>query len=113
MTTAASAGCDVASVHSSRLPFQPLLEALPIDLQMARPDVSGPGAVAQAAEMLKVSTRTVHRLRVSGLSPWTADRLAVAAGFHPLAVWGEAWIRAIDVEASKRADGIGAAIEHR
>ncbi len=81
--------------HPERLPLQPLLDALPIDHQRARPDVAAPGVVAQAAELLAVSTRTVHRLRASGLTPWTADRLAVAAGFHPLAVWGDAWIRAV------------------
>ncbi len=108
MTTASPAARDVANVRASRLPFQPLLDALPIDIQTARPAVSGPGAVAQAAQMLNVSTRTVHRLRVSGLSPWTADRMAVAAGFHPLAVWGDAWIHAIDDDRWPRRQGLDA-----
>lgn len=84
------------TAHPERLPLQPLLDALPIDHQKARPDVAAPGVAAQAAELLAVSTRTVHRLRVNGLTLPTADRLAVAAGFHPLAVWGDAWIAAIE-----------------
>ena len=84
------------ATYRERLPLQPLLDALPIDRQKARPDVTAPGVVAQAAELLAVSTRTVHRLRASGLTPQTADRLAIAAGFHPLAVWGDAWIDAIE-----------------
>lgn len=85
-----------------RLPLQPLLDALPIDHQKARPDVAAPGVVAQAADLLAVSTRTVHRLRASGLTPQTADRLAVAAGFHPLAVWGDAWIDAIELRPTRK-----------
>jgi hypothetical protein len=96
MTTTSPAARSDAGARPHRLPLQPLLDALPIDLQMARPDVSGPGPVAQAAELLNVSTRSVHRLRHSGLTPSTADRLAIAAGLHPLAVWGDAWIHAID-----------------
>ncbi len=81
---------------AARLPLEPLLDALPIDRCLERRDVVGPGAIAQAAALLDVSTRTLHRLRHTGLSPWTADRLAIAGGLHPLVVWGEAWIDAID-----------------
>ena len=102
MTTTSSAARGNAGARLHRLPFQPLLDALPIDHQMARPDVSGPGAVAQAARLLKVSTRTVHRLRDSGLALSTADRMAITAGFHPLAVWGDAWIHAIEDDRGSR-----------
>ena len=102
MTTFSPTNRDDVAAGADRLPFQPLLDALPIDHQKARPDVCGPGPVAQAAQLLNVSVRTVHRLRASGLSPWTADRLAVAAGFHPLAIWGDAWVRSIDIQASGR-----------
>lgn len=84
---------------SARLPLQPLLDALPIDHQLARQDVVGPGVAVQAAALLDVSTRTLHRYRHSGLTPWTADRLAIAAGHHPLAVWGDAWTRSIETQA--------------
>ena len=79
-----------------RLPLRPLLDALPIDRQLARQDVIGPGVVAQAATLLGVSTRSIHRWGRSGLTPWAADRLAIGAGLHPLTVWGDAWIHAID-----------------
>jgi hypothetical protein len=33
------------------------------------------------------------------MNPWTADRLAIAAGLHPFSVWDEAWgVRAIDTD---------------
>ncbi len=83
-------------MSSGRLPLRPLLNALPIDRQLARQDVIGPGVVAQAATLLGVSTRSIHRWGRSGLTPWAADRLAIGAGLHPLTVWGDAWIHAID-----------------
>jgi hypothetical protein len=84
-----------ALAPTDRLPLQPLLDALPIDHTLARPDVRGPGASAQAARQLGVSTRTLHRLRLTGLDLWAADRLAIAAGLHPLTVWREGWIDAL------------------
>jgi hypothetical protein len=86
---------------TARLPLQPLLDALPIDRALARQDIVGPGITAQAADLLDVSTRTLHRYRHSGLTPWTADRLAIAAGHHPLAVWGDAWTRAIQAQPAR------------
>lgn len=79
-----------------RLPLQPLLNVLPIDHRLARPDVLGPGMSAQAAALLNVSPRSIARWRHEGLSPWTADRLAITAGHHPVTVWGWAWVHAID-----------------
>lgn len=79
----------------ARLPLQPLLDALPIDHTLARPDVPGPGVAAQAATLLGVSTRTIHRLKNTGVTPDTADRLAITAGLHPLIVWGDTWTKAM------------------
>ncbi len=87
----------------TRLPLEPLLVALPIDQRLARQDIVGPGVIAQAATLLDVSTRTLHRLRHTGLNPWTADRLAIAGGIHPLVVWGEAWMHAIGADLGHQA----------
>lgn len=86
-----------------RLPLQPLLDLLPIDRSLDRPDVVGPGIAEQAARILNISTRSVHRLRNTGMSPWTADRLALAAGYHPFAVWGDRWLEAAASEAAREA----------
>jgi hypothetical protein len=86
-----------------RLPLEPLLDALPIDHYLAQQDGVGPGVIAQAAALLDVSTRTLHRLRHTGLNPWTADRLAIAGGLHPLVVWGEAWMHAIGADRDHQA----------
>jgi hypothetical protein len=78
-----------------RLSLQPLLDALPIDPVLARADVVGPGVTAQAALLLGVSTRTLSRYTDSGMDAWTADRLAIGAGWHPLLIWGQDWIDAV------------------
>ena len=80
----------------ARLPLQPLLAALRIDHTLARSDVPGPGVAAQAATLLGVSTRTIHRQKHTGISPEAADRLAIAAGLHPILVWGDAWTNAME-----------------
>lgn len=82
------------------LPLQPLLDALPIDHAVARNCGNGPGVVQQAATLLGVTTKSVHRYFHTGLSPRTADRLACKVGLHPLVVWGEAW------EAAERANAL-------
>ena len=56
------------------------------------------GVIAQAARLMDVPRRSLHRWRHTGLNPWTADRLAIAAGLHPFSVWGDAWIHAINTE---------------
>lgn len=81
-----------------RLPFEPLLDVLPIDPVLARPDVHGPGVPAQAAALLGVTPRSIHRYRREGLSPHLADRLAIAAGSHPILVWGQSWVDAISAD---------------
>jgi hypothetical protein len=83
----------------TRLPLQPLLDVLPIDRTRARADVTGPGVLAQASLMLQISTRRLQRYHHEGLDPWTADELAIAAGWHPLLVWGQDWIDAVASEA--------------
>jgi transcriptional regulator with XRE-family HTH domain len=45
----------------------------------------------QLAEALGVTRRAVQRWQTKGI-PWpTADKLAIAAGSHPVLVWGDAW----------------------
>ena len=44
-------------------------------------------SAAELAERLRISARTVHRYRHRGLTVLQADRLAVAAGFHPAEIW--------------------------
>jgi hypothetical protein len=44
------------------------------------------------ARMLGTTARTVHRWKSEGLTPRQADRAAVAAGTHPLLVWGLQWL---------------------
>ncbi len=46
------------------------------------------------ARALGVSEPTVRRWRLNpdtALSVWNADRVAIALGYHPLEVWGQAW----------------------
>ncbi len=93
----APAHSDPTAQDEARFALQPLLDALPID--NTRRDAGGDGVIVQAAAMLDVSARSLQRLRHTGLTPWTADRLAIAAGLHPLLVWGKAWLDAIDPEA--------------
>jgi hypothetical protein len=68
---------------------------MPLDRHLARADINGPGLIAQAALQLGVAKRTLNRHQQVGLDPWTADRYAITAGLHPLAVWGDAWINAV------------------
>lgn len=41
------------------------------------------------AEAAQVSRRTVHRWIKDGIPYWTADRVAIALGRHPVEVWPE------------------------
>lgn len=41
----------------------------------------------EVAHVARVEVSTVHQWVQRGLSPWQADRLAVAYGRHPVAVW--------------------------
>jgi hypothetical protein len=86
---------DMPDIEGLRLPLQPLLDALPIDFVLARRNVVGPGVIAQAAPLLGVSPRTLHRYRHQGVDAWTADQLAIGAGWHPLLIWGQDWIDAV------------------
>lgn len=57
-------------------PLEPLLQAMGTDRPLW----------ARAGD-LGLQERQVHRLRRRGLTDEEADRLAVAAGFHPAEVW--------------------------
>lgn len=78
---------------ATKLPLDPLLRALGLHGQESN-GTGDPGPYAQAAEALGVNKRVLLRYRHTGLGPWAADRLAIAAGLHPSVVWGEAWDRA-------------------
>jgi hypothetical protein len=65
-----------------RFPFRELERLL---------DVTDDGRLA---ERLGRSRRWLATLRSRPLTVWEADRLAVAAGFHPVEVWGDAWLTA-------------------
>jgi hypothetical protein len=47
------------------------------------------GSLAQIADQLDISTRTVTRLRTHGLSERLADRYACRVNLHPAIVWPE------------------------
>jgi hypothetical protein len=47
--------------------------------------------VSDVAEAVGVSSKTVQRWKVDGLSWSVADRAAVAVGAHPATVWGDEW----------------------
>jgi hypothetical protein len=60
--------------------------ARPFDFEPLLGYVSG--GVVGLAERIHVERRTVSRHRAAGwLTPWTADRYAVALGLHPAVVW--------------------------
>jgi excisionase family DNA binding protein len=67
-----------------RVPFAPLAALLGDDEVLRR--------------RLKMTPARLARAREIGLSVWTADRLAVGAGFHPVHVWGDEWEIAVDAE---------------
>ena len=55
------------------------------------PTTFGPGAAA-LAEATGLHFSTIYRYRSDGRIPWKeADRIAVALGFHPGAIWPEWW----------------------
>lgn len=69
------------------LPLQPLLDLLRLDEDRW---------AAQLSERVGVTRRTCDRWAVSGLTPTTADRVAVALDLHPLVIWPE-WGQADNV----------------
>jgi hypothetical protein len=70
----------------TRLPFQPLEDLLGVSSDRA------------LAETLQMSGRRLRDARERGLDPWTADRCATRAGYHPITVWGDMWVRLVDHE---------------
>lgn len=59
-----------------RYPFAPLAEQMGV-------------SEGEACRRLKLSGRTEQEYRRQGVSERVADRLAVAAGFHPFSIWPE------------------------
>ena len=47
-----------------------------------------------AAEVLGVDRRTILRWLKQGVNWETADRIAMAAGHHPMELWGDRWLEA-------------------
>lgn len=45
-----------------------------------------------AAAALGVDRRTINRWLKDGVNWETADKIAMAAGFHPMEVWGDRWL---------------------
>ena len=63
-----------------RLPLQPLLHATAVASKLA------------LARRLGVDPTLIHRAaRRGGVTYWTADRWAVALGWHPAMIWPE-WL---------------------
>lgn len=49
--------------------------------------------------LTEAQSKVYYRARARGrLSPFQADRLAVALGMHPADVWGNAWWKAVEPE---------------
>lgn len=80
----------IAADTPARLPVAPLL-ALVAPSAHRGPQEPLNGPVALLADRIGVTRRTVNRWARSGLDPWRADEVAVAAGWHPWEVWGDAW----------------------
>lgn len=86
-----------------RLPFGPVLDALPGDTVL--------GKARQVAAQLGLAERSVHRAmarnRRSGVAPSVADEWAALAGRHPSELWPESlWNKAWnkhDAERKRRA----------
>jgi plasmid maintenance system antidote protein VapI len=70
-------------VNGRRYPIEPLAEAM-------RCSINALG------QQLHISGSYLNDLRHRGLSHRTADRLAVAAGFHPYEVWPEMHAHALE-----------------
>jgi len=77
------------------------------DRTYARTDPSRDGTVgAHGAlqRLLGVDRRTSHKWRAQGGMPLhAADRLAVAAGVHPVDIWGDEWFTAISHDMGEEA----------
>ncbi|MDQ6782724.1 MAG: hypothetical protein M3063_04640 [Actinomycetota bacterium] len=65
----------------ARFPIEPLSAMCP-----------GPGdPIMLLSRRLGISGGNIHRACRAGLTWSLADRWAVALGFHPAEVWGQAW----------------------
>jgi len=74
-----------------RFPFAPLAQHLSAFTEEGTTFTELRCGYAQAARVLGFSDRQVYRWRTAGLSERAADRVAVALGVHPSAIWGELW----------------------
>lgn len=82
------------------VPFAPLAVAVPPAPQLrpaGRMDIEMMiGTERQVADLIGVAPRTCYRWKRNGVPLDDADRIAVALGMHPFAIWGEAWAEMID-----------------
>lgn len=76
--------------HDGRLPLAPL-ERLVATWYIMAGQLRAGNAAQTIADAAGVCRRTVDRWRHKGLDEATADRIAVALGYHPCEVWGDAW----------------------
>jgi hypothetical protein len=84
----------------NHLPFQPLADLCkhrwrPIN---AAADATA-GDIVRVADICGVPRHTVHRWRADGLSLRHADHAACALGLHPLEVWPDHYLPAIEAAA--------------
>jgi hypothetical protein len=47
----------------------------------------------ELAARIGVSTRTIQRWKLNGITVWQADRMACALGTHPSLIWADWWTR--------------------
>lgn len=74
----------------TRLPVEPLFRvARSVDTRT--PNMERDNTVSTLAELLHLSSRTVRRWKEAGVPVEAADRVAVALGLHPSAVWPVEW----------------------
>lgn len=89
--------CLAAHDGERRLPFAALEELIA-------------GTTVDVARAVGVDRRQVLRFRARLLQVHEADRLAIAAGFHPTEVWGDDWTSGV---VGGRAVPIGSREDHR
>lgn len=84
MTAATSAFATTATSEPRRWPLRPLLDTAGVTL-------------AELALELGTTRDVVDAAARRGLSDFQADEWAIRVGFHPLLVWGWAWVDAADM----------------
>lgn len=71
---------------TGRLPLEPLAAAVRLER----------GADVDVRRVLGCSGETWLDALERGVTPWTADRWAIRAGWHPIEIWGSAWVALAD-----------------